>query len=529
MVSRPARVLAAGAAALVALAACTSDPEPPPAVSATPTSSASASSDDDLASFYGQEVRWEGCPTDDEFSEQSKETFECATIRVPLDYAKPGDGSTELSVLRRTVKNPRGSLILNPGGPGASGVDYARAARGVLTRPLYSAYDVVGFDPRGVVRSDPVDCLDDPQLDTYMATDGTPDTPQEVTDLAAQSKLIGMGCKARSPGIAPHMDTESAARDMDILRAVLGDEKLTYLGKSYGTFLGAQYAELFPERVGRVVLDGVLPSSLDSDEINIRPGQGLRSRAQEVRRGLHHAGGLPATARCGRRGGADPAVPGRSRPEPTARHGRSRAHRSARDVRHPSYLYAPPIDWEVLRFGLDAAFAGDGSVLMEMMDYRTDRNPDGTFANNGNEAIYAVNCLDRPGVGGVDHAAELAEQWAAEAPVFGPYMAWGNLPCWQYPMGAGTAEAAGEPPVFRAEGSAPILVVSTKYDPATPYEWGVQVAGELDTATLLSYDGDGHLAYMSGSTCIDRAVDAYFLEGTLPAEGTVCQPDPDNG
>jgi hypothetical protein len=160
-----------------------------------------------------------------------------------------------------------------------------------------------------------------------------------------------------------------------------------------------------------------------------------------------------------------------------------------------------------------------------MMDDRIQRNADGTFANNGNEAFYAVSCLDRPAVGGVDHAAELAEQWAAEAPVFGPYLAWGNLPCWQWPMGAGTADAAGEPPVFRAEGSAPILVVTTRYDPATPYEWGVQVAGELDNATLLTFDGDGHTAYTSGSRCIDQAVDAYLLEGTMPAEGTVCRAD----
>jgi hypothetical protein len=190
-----------------------------------------------------------------------------------------------------------------------------------------------------------------------------------------------------------------------------------------------------------------------------------------------------------------------------------------------SFLYFPPTDWEVLRYGLETAFQGDGSVLMDMMDGRIQRRPDGTFDNNGNEAFYAVSCLDRPAVGGVEHAQQLAEDWAAEAPVFGPYLAWGNLPCWQWPMGPGTAEAAGEPPVFTATGSAPILVASTKYDPATPYEWGVQVAGELDNATLISYDGDGHTAYTSGSRCIDDAVDAYFLEGTLPAEGTVCQPN----
>jgi hypothetical protein len=194
-----------------------------------------------------------------------------------------------------------------------------------------------------------------------------------------------------------------------------------------------------------------------------------------------------------------------------------------------SYLYAPPADWEILRYGLEAAFEGDGSVLMNMMDDRIERNPDGTYANNANEAFLAVSCLDRPGVGGVDHARELAAEWATEAPIFGEYFAWATLSCWDWPMGPGTAEAAGEPPVIRAEGAAPILVVSTKYDTATPYEWGVQVADELADATLLTYDGDGHTAYTSGSSCIDRAVDAYLLSGTMPAEGTVCRADADGG
>jgi pimeloyl-ACP methyl ester carboxylesterase len=312
---------------------------------------------------------------------------------------------------------------------------------------------------------------------------------------------------------------------MDILRAILGDEKLNYLRKSYGTLLGAQYAELFPERVGRVVLDGVLPSSLDSDELTF--GQ-AKAFDMVLRRFVEDCitqddCPLPRDVDAGMVRIQQFLADLDQNPLPGM--GDRVLTEALGTFAIAIYLYAPPSDWEVLRFGLDAAFQGDGSVLMEMMDYRTDRTPDGTFANNSNEAIYAVNCLDRPGVGGVDHAAELARQWAAEAPVFGPSMAWGTLSCWQWPMGAGTAEAAGEPPVFRAQGSAPILVVSTKYDPATPYEWGVQVADELDNATLLSYEGDGHTAYTSGSTCIDKAVDAYFLDGTLPAEGTVCRPD----
>ena len=310
-----------------------------------------------------------------------------------------------------------------------------------------------------------MDCIDDSKLDALFASDGTPDTPQEVAELAATSKLFGVGCKSKSPQVAPYMDTESAARDMDILRAVLGDEKLNYLGKSYGTYLGAQYAELFPEKVGRMVIDGVLPSSLDSDEITL--GQ---AKAFDVVLRRFVADCITQDD-CPLPRDVDAGVARIQQfladldQNPIPGTGDRMLTEALGTYAILSYLYFPPNDWDILRFGLDAAFQGDGSVLMDMMDDRIQRNPDGTFANNGNEAFYAVSCLDRPAVGGVDHAAELAEKWAAEAPVFGPYMAWGNLPCWQWPMGAGTAEAAGDPPVFRAEGSAPILVVTHEVRP----------------------------------------------------------------
>jgi pimeloyl-ACP methyl ester carboxylesterase len=404
-------------------------------------------------------------------------------------------------------------------------VDYARAARVVVTPDVLKAYDIVGFDPRGVVSSEPVDCLDDAQLDALFAADGTPDTPEEVAEIERISAEFGAGCQARSPEIAAHMDTISAARDIDIIRAVLGDEKLNMLGKSYGTFLGATYAELFPEKVGRLVLDGVLPSSLDSDEITL--GQAIAF--DEVLR--RFVADCITAEDCPLPRDVDAGVERIQQfiadldQNPLPGVGDRVLTEALGTYAILSYLYFPPTDWEVLRFGLDAAFQGDGSVLMDMMDERTQRGSDGTFADNGNEAFYAVSCLDRPAVGDSDHAAALSEQWAAEAPVFGPYLAWGNLPCWQWPFGAGTAEAAGDPQVITAAGSDPILVVSTTYDPATPYQWGVDVAEQLENATLLSFDGDGHTAYTSGSTCIDNAVDAYLISGTLPAEGTVCRVD----
>jgi pimeloyl-ACP methyl ester carboxylesterase len=506
-------MLGAGASgALLVLAACTTSPDPVPAPEPSLTD---ASVPADLAEFYDQQLKWEDC----------QKRFECTTVTVPADYADPQAGSLELEVLRAPTENPQGSLLVNPGGPGGSGVEYAGAMPLIVTKKLAEAYDVVGFDPRGVVRSTPVECIDDSTLDELFAADGTPDTPAEVDELAEVSAAFGPGCEAASPDVAPHMDTESAARDMDILRALLGDERLNYLGKSYGTFLGAQYAELFPERVGRVVLDGVLPGSLNSDEITLGQAKAfevaLRRFVEDC--ATYEDCPLPRDVDEGVQRIQQFLAELDQQPLPGV--GDRMLTEALGTYAILSYLYFPPIDWDVLRYGLEEAFRGDGSVLMDMMDERTDRQPDGTFVDNSNEAFYAVSCLDRPAVGGLEHAQALAADWAAEAPTFGPYLAWGNLPCWQWPMGPGTAEAAGDPPVFTAEGSAPILVVSTKYDAATPYQWGVQVAEELDNAALLTFDADTHTAYTSGSRCIDEAVDAYYLDGTLPEQDTVCQRD----
>lgn len=515
---RPARLLAVGALSVALLTGCgllpdsDSASEPPTATdSASPEVTTSTPAE--LAEFYDQRVRWSNCDGD----------FDCTTVKVPLDYANPSAGTIGLDVVRLKAKDPKGSLLLNPGGPGGSGVEYARAARVVLTEKLVNSYDIIGFDPRGVVNSDPVDCVDDSLLDEYFAADVTPDDATEVAELATESKEVGQGCLTRSPDLAPYIDTESAARDMDIIRAVVGDEKLNYLGKSYGTYLGATYAELFPERVGRMVLDGVLPSSLNSDELTF--GQ-AKAFDMVFRR---FVADCLTQDDCPLSGDVDAGVAQVQQflagldANPLPGMGDRVLTQGMATNAILNYLYAPPIDWEVLRYGLDVAFQGDGSVLMEILDDRLDRKVDGGYANNSNEAFLAVACLDRPSSGGIEHAAELAKEWAKDAPVFGPSMAWTNVVCSDWPVKPANGDTAGT--VIHASGAAPILVVSTKYDPATPYEWGVQVADELDSATLLTYDGDGHTAYTSGSSCIDDAVDAYYLNGTMPAEGTVCAPD----
>lgn len=466
-----------------------------------------------LAEFYNQTVRWSGCGG----------KFQCADVRVPLDYDDPTDAAIKLAVIRLRASDPQGSLVINPGGPGASGVDYARSARALFTGQVLKRFDIVGFDPRGVGQSEPVDCLSDKQIDTMLAADPTPDTATEKAGLVAISKAVGKGCKKLSPKIAPNVGTEFAARDMDILRTVLGDDQLNFFGKSYGSQLGAQYAELFPARVGRLVLDGVLPGSINADELSL--GQ---TKAFEVALRRFVADCLPRK-RCPIMGDSIDAGVARIQEflretdaHPLPGIGTRRLTEGLATYAIASYLYFPPTDWETLREGLRTAFAGDGIMLLDMVDQRIMRNPDGTFADNGNEAFYAVTCLDRPALGGADHAASLATDWTKVAPTFGPSFAWSSLPCWQWPV-PGQSSSKLKP--FAARGSGPILVVSTKYDPATPYEWGVQVSRELANATLLTYDGDGHTAYYMGSRCVDDVVDGYLLNGTMPASGVVCQPD----
>jgi pimeloyl-ACP methyl ester carboxylesterase len=480
----------------------------------SPSGSASAASQSTraapeprLARFYDQRLDWHDCSGG----------FECARLTVPVDYGDPGAGTLRMAVNRLpSTGEHHGSLLVNPGGPGVSGLQYARAARTVVSAAVRRHYDVVGFDPRGVGATRPVDCLSDRALDTFLATDGTPDTPAEEQELVRQGDLLAAGCLKDDRALTEHIGSRDVVRDMDVLRAALGDETLTYLGKSYGTYLGALYAEAFPDRVGRLVLDGPVDPSVDNLEF---------ARLQAV--GFQRA--LDAFLDdCLRR---DSCPFSGSRADAEAQLGRlldrTDQHPLTGDDGRPGVqslvTYGVAIGmydkgyWQFLRQALRQAQNGKGGSLLVLGDLYNDRGPGGHFTSDVAEVIYAINCIDRAEhtdlAGFRADAAEVAEV----SPIFGAYIIWSNLPCADWPV-----PAEGEAAPIAAAGAGPILVVGTTRDPATPYESAVSLADQLRSGHLLTYDGDGHTAYRQGSDCVDRVVDAYLLEGTVPQDGTRC-------
>ena len=512
MRSRPLIVLVTAAALL--LAACTGQqsvanpPAPQPSATVPPSSA--------LARFYAQRPNWTDCA----------DGFFCAAIEVPLDYAKPAADAITLQLVRLPAADPSrriGSLVVNPGGPGVSGIAYARAARQAFTSRVRAAYDIVGFDPRGVATSTPIECLTNPQQDALIAADGSPDSPAEEQSLLAISKQFADGCEAHSAALLPHVGTPDAARDMDVIRAVVGDQKLNFFGASYGTYLGATYAEEFPSKVGRFVLDGALDPTLTGMDLSKGQLGGFETALNAFLADCVPRPDCPVgpTVPAARRQIGDLLATSDVTPLRSA---------SGRPVTQALVLVGllfplySKADWEILRTALTQALGdsgssvGDGTVLLQIADSYADRRADGTYGSNRNLATYAVNCLDRPDRATLAEFRAAATDFSKSSPIFGSFFAWSDLPCAVWPT---TGEAP--PHAITAVGAGPILVLGTTRDPATPYQWAVNLARQLSSGRLLTRDGDGHTAYGRGSSCIDDAVDRYLTSGTLPAAGTVCR------
>ncbi len=487
-----------------------------PASAVTPPSSpATVPSDADapeLAAFYSQALTWSGC----------EDGLTCAWLTVPLDYADPTGATIRLRVAKATATGPaaarQGSVVVNPGGPGASGVDFTSYVAQAIAARVATQFDIVGFDTRGVGQSAPVSCMTGRQTTQWLRADGSPNTSLEQRRLMELGNRLAQGCLTMSPDVARHVGSENTVRDMDVLRATLGDTRLNFLGYSYGTYLGTLYAEQFPDRVGRFVLDGALDPSLDAMQVSRGQSGGFQVAitrfAQDC---IRHA-------TCPTRTSARAVL--RSINALLARlDARPMRTKAPRDLVQAEALGAmfysmySPLIWPSLRSALRQAGKGDGTGLQAIADYANERTGPNSYASNMASAFPAISCWDVPAPAGEAGLRAAADEWSrtAAVPDMARMMAWGNGVCSQW-----FGHAARGPAPASSTTTASILVVGTTFDPATPYPWAVALSKQLTGSTLLTYRGDGHTAYGSGSRCIDRAVDAYFLTGTMPAAGTVC-------
>lgn len=500
------QVVTALTALAVFTAGCGAGGGTPDADRVSPSASATAAPSEGLQSFYSQKLDWEKC----------NGAFECATLEVPLDYSDPTGRTIDVAVIKDPANKEKiGSLAINPGGPGGSGIDYALYNNQSFGSEVRDSYDIVGFDPRGVGQSTPVDCLDDDALDAYIAVDPDPDNLAEEKAYVDTGVEMANGCAAQSRGISAHVSTVEAARDMDVLRAALGEDQLDYFGASYGTQLGSTYAELYPDRVGRFVLDGAIAPGLSVIDSNLAQAKGfevaLRSYVEDcvdegscflgdsVDEGVERVQKLLADI------DAEPLPAGdRELTAGNALYG----------LITPLYVESY---WPYLTEALKAAMKGDGSQLMSLSDSYAGRGPEGDYINNTMEANWAINCLDDSS--GLTPAEVRKELPAFEkaAPTFGAALAWMLTGC-----AAEKFEATEPEPEIDAEGSNPIVVIGTTRDPATPYEWAEDLAEALDSGVLVSRDGDGHTGYMQGNGCVDDAIDDYLVDGKVPEDGLEC-------
>lgn len=454
----------------------------------------------------GDPIDWEGCGG----------AWECGFLEVPLDYGGEGDETLEIAVTRRPASDRDariGVLLFNPGGPGGEAVEFARDWARILDSTITDRFDIVGFDPRGVGRSSPIVCHE--TLLEFTGLDQSPRDREAFERLTEAGRQFADDCMREYADVIPHLGTANAARDIDEIRQALGEERLNYVGYSYGTLLGAAYADRFPDRVRAFVLDGGVDNAIDAQEQALQQARGF-NRALESFIADCEADDC-ALLEHGEVEDVFEGVVEGSREQPIPAPGADRDARPGEvflGIVTPLYS---SLTWPLLENAIDAAAAGDGSRLVGLADSYLGRRGDGEFPNS-REANLAINCADRESAGPPQSYEEYVENLPAfeeVSPLLGGAFAVDLCDGW--PAGS---EPVGVP---EAAGASPILVIGTTGDPATPYEWSEALAGQLESGVLLRHEGEGHTVYALGlSQCVNRVVNAYLVDGDVPEDGTTC-------
>lgn len=474
----------------ILVVACTRNP---PTASSSPTPTPAVGS-----------ITWTNCNTG----------FQCGSLMVPLDYSNPAGRKINLALIKKPKQGtqPRiGSVLYNPGGPGESGVDYLRNDPSI--NGLNQRFDVVAWDPRGVGGSTRISCVDNATLDNFLALDSVLDDPGEKSAAVQADKGFVDGCQRQSGFLLPFMDGATNARDMDQIRAALGDAKLTYIGFSYGTLLGEWYAHLFPTHVRALSLDGVVDPGVSANESQLRQVVGFEQNLQAFLADCRSR----ASCTFGRSG--DPAAKLNdlmARLDATPINvGSRQLTRNLAMTGLLQTLYDQSL-WTYLDQGLVAAGRGDGRILLFFADYYNKRNADGTYDAIQNGGFAAAFCVDFPSPSDVSYYDSLGPTYEKASPFFGKWFQYGNLLCGDWPV-----KLKGSRTPLPIQDAPPILLVGGTNDPATPYVDAQSVNRQISGSILLTRQGNGHTSYGS-SACSHAAEDAYLIDLTLPAVGTVC-------
>ena len=468
-------------------------------------------SDSAFAEYFNQEVEWEECGA-----------LECASINVPIDWEDEESDSVQIALAKQpAADDSKGTIFVNPGGPGGSGVEFVEYA---VTQDLADNFDIVGWDPRGVGASTPVECFNDADKDEslYDTFDEPYQTEAWIDELTDELADYAEACEANTGALLGKLDTVSTAHDLELMRALLtGDKPIDYLGYSYGTFIGAVYAELFPDSVGHLVLDGAVDPTVGAfDELVVQAvgfEDNLRSYMEDC---LANAGCpftgtldealLQAGALMGSADGAGlVSADGRELDSATVGTGVAFS------------LYSPD-NWEYLTNLFLGLQTGDPEWSFILADAYNGRDDGGGYSDNSVEVYQATTCVDNDWTSDSATTLERLAEITEAAPTIGPYITLDDYAVldvlcnnWPYP-------AADFPTEYDAEGAAPILVIGTTNDPATPYVWSQALADQLSSGVLITVEGDGHTAYNGENDCVNSVVDEYFLDNAVPDKDPKC-------
>ena len=455
-----------------------------------------------LSKFQNQTLSWKPCDSG----------FQCAQYKVPVDYTHIDNNTFTLQLIKHIANNPSkriGSLIMNPGGPGGSGIQYVMAADSIVSTSIENVYDLIGFDPRGVNLSQPIRCLTDSEEDYFLGGDGSVQTAADLASAIASSKLIADACARAAGSKLGHYSTLDTARDMEVLRILLKEPKLNYIGKSYGTYLGTLYAALYPKTTGRIVLDGAVDPNIAVRDQNIAQAVGFDTALKSfvASHSTYSTKQIQNFLQT-------------SRTKPLVDRNKRSLAESLAVTGIAASLYDPTDGWPLLARALRRAINfQDPSGFFLLADSYNERDQNGHYLSNQTDISNIISCLDFKDSRTLSQIESDAKAFGVAAPIFGPYLAFSGLPClyWQ-------AKPVLMPSLAHLITN-PLLVIGTTRDPATPYQWAKGLHKVLVNSTLITLNGDGHTGSNRGSSCVDRAMNNYLLTGKVPTRNLTCDTD----